>query len=77
MTNIDPDLHQHLQEYYDRMELPIENLTASLWGENQPENFRYNHDAIVEVATRKINMLKKLLLASGFNDKMLDAVMTE
>lgn len=77
MTDIDPDLHRSLQEYRDRMEWPIENLTLSLWGTNQPENFAYDHDAIVEVATRKINMLKKMLLASGFNDKMLKAVMEE
>lgn len=77
MTNIDPDLHRSLQEYRDRMEWPIENLTISIWGKNQPENFSYNHDNIVEVATRKINMLKKMLIASGFNDKMLDAMMEE
>lgn len=77
MTNIDPDLHQSLQEYRDRMEWPIENLTIAIWGRNQPENFSFKHDDIVEVATRKINMLRKMLLASGFNPDMLNAVMEE
>ena len=77
MTNIDPDLHQSLQEYRDKMELPMENLAYAIYGTMNPENGPFNDDELVEMATRKINMLKKMLIATGFNEKMLRAVMEE
>lgn len=77
MTNIDPDLHRSLQEYRDRMEWPMENLAQSIWGDDQPENFSFEHDNIIEAAARKISMLKKMLLATGFKAEMLKAVMEE
>lgn len=75
--NIDPQLHQSLQEYRDRMEMPIENLTYAIYGTMNPDNGPFNDDEVVEVAVRKINMLKKMLLASGFNKDMLKAVLEE
>lgn len=75
--NIDPDLHRSLQEYRDKMEFPMENLSMSIWDSSRPENGPYNDDEIVEIAARKINMLKKMLLATGFNAKMLAAIMEE
>lgn len=77
MTNIDPDLHRSLQEYRDRMELPMENLAYAIYGTMNPENGPFNDDELVEVATRKINMLRKMLLATGFKAEMLKAVMEE
>lgn len=76
-TNIDPDLHESLQRYRDRMELPMENLAYAIYGTMNPENGPFNDDELVEMATRKINMLRKMLLASGFNPDMLKAVMEE
>lgn len=76
-SSIDPSLHQSLQEYRDKMEWPMENLASSIWKTSRPENGPFNDDEIVEIAARKINMLKKMLLANGFNAKMLDAIMEE
>lgn len=76
-ATIDPGLHQSLQEYRDRMELPMENLAYAIYGTMNPENGPFNDDELVEMATRKINMLKKMLLATGFNAGMLKAVMEE
>lgn len=77
MNNIDPDLHRSLQEYRDQMEFPMENLSLSIWDSGRPENGPYNDNEIVEIAARKINTLKKMLLATGFNAKMLAAIMEE
>ena len=77
MSNIDPDLHERLQEYRDRMECPMEDLAVALWGVGDNGPTGLSDSEIIETAARKINMLKKLLLASGFNDKMLIAVMEE
>lgn len=76
-NGIDEDLHRSLQEYRDRMELPMESLAYAIYGTMNPENGPFNDDELVEMATRKINMLKKMLIATGFNEKMLRAVMEE
>ena len=77
MADIDPVLHDSLQEYRDRMECPMEDLAVALWGVGDNGPTHLSDSEIIETAARKINMLKKLLLASGFNDKMLIAVMEE
>lgn len=76
-TKIDPDLYRALQEYRDNMECPMEDLAVSLWGVGDNGPTGLSDSEIVEMAARKVTMLKKLLLASGFNDKMLSAVMEE
>lgn len=76
-TTIDPDLHRSLQEYRDKMEWPMEHLALSIWDSGKPEHGPFNDDEIIEIAARKINMLKKMLLATGFNAKMLAAVLEE
>ena len=76
-NSIDPGLHESLQQYRDRMELPMENLAYAIYGVLNPENGPFNDDELVEIATRKINMLKRMLLASGFKAEMLKAVMEE
>ena len=63
------------KEYQDSMDFPMENLALAIWGLDGPEGLP-DHE-IVEIAARKINMLKRMLLASGFNEGMLKAVMDE
>jgi hypothetical protein len=74
---IDPDLHSALQEYRDKMECPMEDLAVALWGVGDNGPTGLSDGEIVEVAARKIILLKKLLVAAGFNEKMLTAVMEE
>lgn len=64
-------------EYQDRMDFPVENLAIAMWGigEGGPEGLQ-DHE-IVEIAARKINTLKKMILATGFSEAMLKAVMEE
>ncbi len=76
MNNIDPDLHRSLQDYRDKMEWPMETLADAIW-DKRPENGPFEDNEIVEIAVRKINMLKKMLLATGFKPEMLKAVMEE
>lgn len=74
MSNIDPDLHRSLQDYRDKMECPMEDLAVAIWGVGD-DGVMLSDDQIVEVAARKITMLKEMLIASGFKKEMLKAVM--
>jgi hypothetical protein len=76
-NSIDPDLHESLQHYRDRMEGPMEHLAYAIYGTMNPDNGPFEDDELVVAAIRKINMLKKMLLATGFNERMLKAVMEE
>lgn len=62
-------------DYQDRMDFPMENLAIAMWGIDGPEGLP-DHE-IVEIAARKITMLKKMILATGFSERMLKAVMEE
>lgn len=73
---IDPDLHDSLQDYRDNMECPMEDLAVALWGVGD-DGPSLTDAELVELAARKINMLKKMLLATGFKPEMLKAVMEE
>ena len=53
----------------------MESLASAMWGIDGPEGLE-DHE-IVEVAARKINTLKKMILASGFSENMLKAIMEE
>jgi len=53
----------------------MENLAVSLWGADGPEGLQ-DHE-IIEIAARKIIMLRKMILATGFSEKMLEAVMDQ
>jgi hypothetical protein len=66
---------QEAIEYQDRMDFPMENLAIAMWGIEAPELLPDNE--IVEIAARKINTLKKMVLATGFSEKMLKAIMEE
>lgn len=57
-TNIDPDLHRSLQEYRDNMECPMEDLAVSLWGVGDGGPVGLSDSQIVELAARKVTMLK-------------------
>ena len=64
-------------EYRNIMDFPVEQLAVALWGlgNNGPKNL-HDHE-IVERAARKITTLKKMILATGFNENMLNAIMGE
>lgn len=64
------------QAYQDLMDFPMQNLAIAMWDiDGGPEGIK-DHE-IVEIAARKIIMLKKMILATGFNEKMLKAIMEE
>jgi hypothetical protein len=64
------------QTYQERMDFPMQNLAISLWDvANGPNGL--DDPEIVEAAARKINTLKKMILATGFSEKMLKAIMEE
>ena len=63
-------------DYRDQMEGPMEGLTVALWG--LADGPIIGSDAkLVEVAARKIELLKKMLLATGFNKDLLKAIMED
>ena len=53
------------------------NNPHAIYGTMNFESGPFDDDELVKVATRKINMLKKMLLATGLNERMLKAVMEE
>lgn len=64
------------QTYQERMDFPMQNLAIALWDvANGPNGL--DDPEIVEAAARKINTLKKMILATGFSEKMLKAIMEE
>ena len=67
------------KDYAEKMDTPMEALAIELWGVN-PKNpaciHRDDHD-IVEIAARKIKLLKSMLLATGFNEKLLQNIMED
>lgn len=63
------------EEYQDNMDVPMEHLATALWGMDGPEGMK-DHE-IVEIAARKIIMLRKMILATGFSENMLKAVMDQ
>lgn len=69
--------HEESVKYQDSMDIPMANLAVAMWGftGKGPEGLK-DHE-IVEIAARKIAMLKKMILATEFSEKMLNAVMEE
>ena len=70
---------QEALEYRDRMDCPMEYLSVALWGvgEPGPKQINLSDAEIVEIAARKIETLKKMLLATGFNAELLKAIIEE
>jgi hypothetical protein len=64
--------NDYIKYRYD-MDFPMENLADVLFGgSDQTELSDYQ---IVEHATKKIKMLKEMLISTGFSDKLLQACM--
>jgi len=63
--------------YRSNMDFPVEALAIAMWGvsNNGPRDLE-DHE-IVERAARKIETLKKMILATGFSEKMLNIIMEE
>jgi hypothetical protein len=68
---------QEAIEYQDRMDFPMENLAIAMWGVAGGGPAGIGDHEIVEIAARKINTLKKMVLATGFSEQMLKAIMEE
>jgi hypothetical protein len=71
---IGEDTKDYIQYRCD-MDFPMENLTIELFGDCKIEPEPMSDDQIVEHATKKIKMLKEMLISTGFSDKLLQACM--
>lgn len=61
-------------DYRSHMDGPMEDLSVELCGlDGKPMSDK----EIIERATKKIKLLKKLLLSSGMNENILDLIMKE
>jgi hypothetical protein len=66
------------KEYRDNMEPAMEDLAIALWGIKSEEGPALGSDAkIVEVAARKIFLMRKIILASGFSEKLLQDILND
>lgn len=74
MTKTD---EQRALEYQSKMNFPVENLAIAMWGIGGGGPDGLDDDEIVDRAARKILMLKKMILATGFSEAMLKAIMEE
>lgn len=70
------DSVEFLQEYRDKMDFPMEMLNTALVSMGFDVNGHPDSE-VVEIATRKLRTLHKLVLAGGMNPKMLEAIMAE
>jgi hypothetical protein len=70
------DSVEFLQEYRDKMDFPVELLASTLGDLGCKGEGAVDCD-VVDVATRKLRTLHKLVLAGGMNPKMLEAIMAE
>lgn len=68
-----------LQEYRDNMEVPMELLAMSMGelGILHDDNAGLMDHEMVELATRKLRVMHKMLLATGMSEALLKAVMSE
>lgn len=67
------------EEYRMSMDCPMEDLAVALWGtgESLPRHANLKDHQIIEVAARKIELLRSMLLACGVNADMLKAIMDD
>jgi hypothetical protein len=68
--------YEFLQQYRDNMDPVIEELGVTL-GDLGYTKEGLRDSELVEVATRKLRTMHKLLLCSGMNENILKAVMAE
>ena len=66
-------MYEH-ENYKEDMQFPVANLAIAMYGK---QAVVCSDVDIVEAAARKINMLKRMILATGFNEAMLAAIMEE
>jgi hypothetical protein len=57
----------------DKMDFPMESLTSALWGNNAPKALTDNET--IEIAARKIRLLKSMLISSGVCKDTVKALM--
>lgn len=74
-TDINSNI-ETVSDYQLRMDVPIENLAAELFGVSGNGKKLEDHE-IVEHAIRKIRMLKKMLIATGLKENLLQVMMEE
>ena len=67
--------NKQLEKYKDNLDMPMEGLAVELYGVLGDRQL--GDPEIVEHATKKIRMLKKMMLATGFSESMLQACMEE
>ena len=60
--------------YRAKLDGPMEQLAITMFGDT---GRAYTDPELVELASQKIKMLKRMILASGFNEAMLAAIMEE
>lgn len=78
MAKADPfNDHELLKEYRKRMDLPMENLANEVLPIDGRADGAASDDEIVELAFKKIQMLRRMLVAAGVSKAMVDAVMAE
>ena len=66
---------KQLEKYKDDLDMPMECLAVELYGVLGDRQL--GDPEIVEHAIKKIRMLKKMMLATGFSESMLQACMEE
>jgi hypothetical protein len=74
-TQLEADELEELREYSALMEFPIESL-ATAAGIRSKIGHIDDHE-IIMIAAGRIYTLKRMILASGFNSDMLNAIMEE
>jgi len=62
--------------YRDAMEPAMEDLSVALWGLSDGPKFSSDAE-IVEVAARKIELMKKMIISTGFHPDLLKAIMED
>lgn len=63
--------------YRAEMDGPLDALATAIWGRAGGGPAGMRDPEIVSIAAKKINVLKKIILATGFNEEILKAIMEE
>lgn len=64
-------------EYHDAMDGPMESLGVEIWGIKGEGGENLKDFEIVNAATKRIKVLKEMLLTTGFNRDLLNLMMRE
>jgi hypothetical protein len=63
------------REYRDAMDPLMEDLAVALWGVGDVGPKGLLDHQIVEQAAKKIELLRAMIVATGFNEKLLQTIM--